>query len=169
MIEEWRDIENYEGIYQISNKGRVKSFKKHYNKNGKIIKAIRIKNGYYNVVLCVNGTKHKEYIHRLVAKAFISNPNNYPFVNHKDENPSNNCVNNLEWCTQKYNMNYGSLLEKHKRESKAILQYDLENNFIKKWSSIASAERKLNISHCNIVACLKERRKHAGGYIWKYA
>ena len=167
MIEEWRDTE-YTG-YQVSNLGRVKSFKKYYDSNGRIIKPIKMKSGYYEIGLSINGIKYREYIHRLVAKAFIPNPKCYPLINHKDENPANNCVDNLEWCTQKYNMNYGSLLDKHKRESKAVLQYDLDNNFIKRWESIANAEKELKIPHCNIVACLKGRRKYAGKYIWKYA
>ncbi len=169
MVEKWKNIDGYENEYQISNFGRIRSFKKHNGTNQRIMKSIKMKNGYYNITLCKNGNKKREYIHRLVAKAFIPNPNNYPFVNHKDENPSNNYVNNLEWCTQKYNMNYGSLIKKHKRESKSILQYDLNNNFIKKWESISNAEKDLKITHCNIIACLKGRRKNAGGFIWKYA
>lgn len=168
MKEEWRDIIGYEGLYQVSNLGRVKSFLYHNGTNERIIKPIRLKNGYYNVGLSKNKISKRIYIHRLVADAFIPNPNNYPVINHKDENPSNNCVNNLEWCTQKYNMNYGTLKEKQKRESKSVLQYDLNNNFIKQWNSISDAEQKLNITHCNIVACLKHRRNNAGGFIWKY-
>ena len=169
MKEEWRDIIGYEGLYQVSNLGRVKSFLYYNGTNERIIKPIRLKNGYYNVSLSKNKISKKIYIHRLVADAFIPNPNSYPIINHKDENPSNNCADNLEWCTQKYNMNYGKLKEKQKRESKSVLQYDLNNNFIKKWNSIADVERELNITHCNIVACLKNRRNNAGGFVWKYA
>ena len=154
MKEEWRDVVGYEGLYQVSNLGRVKSFIHHNGTDKRIIKTILIKNGYCNVTLCKKGKRERKYIHRLVAEAFIPNPNNYPIINHKDENPANNCSNNLEWCTQKYNMNYGSLKDKQKRESKSILQYDLNNNFIKKWDSIAQAEKELNITHCNIISCL---------------
>ena len=114
MKEEWRDIIGYEGLYQVSNLGRVKSFLYYNGTNERIIKPIQLKNGYYNISLSKNKINKKEYIHRLVAKAFIPNPNNYPIINHKDENPSNNCVNNLEWCTQKYNMNYVKLKNKHR-------------------------------------------------------
>ena len=111
MTEIWENIEGYEGQYQISNYGRVKSFK-----NGKeqIIKGNINQKGYCIVDLYKNKEKKHFQVHRLVAKAFIPNPNNYPIVNHKDENPSNNRVDNLEWCTPKYNSNYGNIKEKQR-------------------------------------------------------
>ena len=117
MIEKWRDIPEYEGIYQVSNLGNVKvldrvvnSAIKHSDKVKRIGKTLKQynKNGYMQVTLTIN-TKRKYYnVHRLVAQAFIDNPQNLPQVNHKDENKLNNNVNNLEWCTAKYNCNYGS-------------------------------------------------------------
>lgn len=108
----WKDIPGYEGLYQVSNTGRVRSL--NYNRTGKskVRKQNTDKRGYKRVNLCKDG-KNKIYsIHRLVALAFIPNPNNYPIINHKDENPSNNAVWNLEWCTQEYNINYGNCRKK---------------------------------------------------------
>lgn len=116
-MEIYKDIEGYEGLYQVSNKGNVKSF---VNNNGvsreKVLKPA-IRNGYKKVDLCKNKTKKTYSIHRLVAQAFIENPNNYPCINHKDECKTNNVVENLEWCTHKYNTNYGSA---NARRAKAI-------------------------------------------------
>ena len=108
MKEEWRDIKGYEGKYKISNLGRVKSLKDSKgNYREKILKH-RNNCGYLYVDLYKNSRGKTYQVHRLVAEAFIPNPNNLPCVNHKDENPSNNCVENLEWCTTKYNANYGT-------------------------------------------------------------
>ena len=111
MLDEiWKDIENYENVYQISNIGRVRRIYK--NGNTKILKQDITKRGYCRISLSKN-QKHKHYqIHRLVAKAFIPNPNNYPIVNHKDENPMNNNVDNLEWCTYSYNTLYGTAIQR---------------------------------------------------------
>ena len=106
----------------------------------------------------------------MVAETFIPNPNNYPQVNHKDENRHNNCVNNLEWCTAKYNANYGNRNKKLKGyfTSVKIIQYDLQSNFIKEWESMKNASEKLDICRTNISECCRNLRKTAGGYIWKY-
>lgn len=117
MKEIWKDIEGYEGLYQISNLGRVKSLEKYVNtaikNNTKVKRKEQIlkqynKNGYLQVTLTHNNKRKYFGVHRLVANAFIPNLNNYPQVNHKDENTLNNCVDNLEWCTAKYNCNYGT-------------------------------------------------------------
>lgn len=112
MKESWRDVKNYEGLYQVSNTGKVKSLARTY-KNRKceeIIKSPSLASkGYYRLPLCKEGKIKYYYIHRLVAEAFIPNPNNYKMVNHKDENKLNNNANNLEWCTHTYNMNYGNI------------------------------------------------------------
>lgn len=118
MIELWEDIKGYEGRYKISNKGRVKSL---INNKGnfreKILKPSKDKDGYLQVGLSKNGIQKTKRIHQLVAKAFIKNPCNYPLINHKDENKSNNNVDNLEWCTVIYNNNYGT---RNKRLSKSL-------------------------------------------------
>jgi hypothetical protein len=123
IMEEWRDIEGYEGLYQISNLGSVKSlFRYRVCKNGsfqpikeRLLSPRTDKDGYKEVLLCNNCKRKCFKIHRLVAQAFISNPNNYPVINHKDENPSNNIVENLEWCTVKYNTNYGTTQERRRK------------------------------------------------------
>lgn len=157
----WKDISGYEGLYQISNLGRVKSKRK-------ILKPI---NGeYLHVGLSKNGIQTTKLIHRLVAENFIDNPNNLPQVNHKDENKHNNCVNNLEWITFKENMNYGT---KQDRESIIktkynVLQYDLEGNFIKKWFNLREITKNTNYKKSNIQYCCLGKNKTAYGYIWKY-
>ena len=122
LIEEWRDVVGFEGLYQVSNLGRVKGLDRLVDTNinnvnrrihkGKLLKPQFNNKGYKRVNLCKNGNKNFAFVHRLVAEAFIPNPNNYPVVNHKDENPKNNCVENLEWCTQKYNMNWNGVMKK---------------------------------------------------------
>ena len=116
MQEEWKDIRDYEGLYQISNMGNVKSLGRWVNyknkgkkwQEGKILKPLVDKEGYLKICLWKNGYIKHFRVHRLVAQAFIPNPKNYPQVNHKDENPSNNFVKNLEYCDAKYNSNYGT-------------------------------------------------------------
>lgn len=109
MKEIWKDIEGYEGKYQISNLGKVKSL--NYRRSGYpgVLKTENNGNGYFALSLCKNGVTEHLYVHRLVAKAFITNPDNLPEVNHKKEfETDNNCVDNLEWCNRKYNVNYGT-------------------------------------------------------------
>lgn len=117
MTEEWRDIKGYEGIYQVSNLGNIKALKRK-RKNGLVYKEHLMKSydargGYKRIMLCDDSmNKNRFMVHRLVAMAFIENPNNLPQINHKDENPKNNNVENLEWCTCKYNQNYGGRIER---------------------------------------------------------
>ena len=126
--EVWRDIKGYEGLYQVSNLGRVKSLERYVKGiyglrkvQQKIMSIARIRtNGYMQVHLTKNGIAKKYQVHRLVAEAFIPNPNNLPIVNHKDENKINNCVWNLEWCTYSYNLTYGNRLLKVKN---TLLKY----------------------------------------------
>ena len=112
MKEIWKDIKGYEGLYQVSNLGRVKSLERVAKNNRKIHeKILKLKRDRYGddvCNLCLDGEIKHFGVHRLVADAFIPNLNNYPVVNHKDEVKDNNIVYNLEWCTQKYNLNYGT-------------------------------------------------------------
>ena len=108
----WKDIPGYEGLYQVSNTGQVRSLNYRQTGKTKILKQHTDKNGYKKVGLSKNGKVKTYAVHRLVAKAFISNPNNLPYVNHKDENPSNNAVWNLEWCDCSYNTSYGTSRER---------------------------------------------------------
>lgn len=110
MIKEvWKDVVGYEGLYKVSNKGEVMSII-----TGRLLKPCDNGKGYLIVTLCKDGKKNKSYVHRLVATAFIPNPDKLPQVNHKDENKDRNIESNLEWCTAKYNMNYGTSPAKHR-------------------------------------------------------
>lgn len=187
MEEEWKDIEGYEGLYQISNLGRVKSLERIVERigKGKILVNERIRNvtncrGYLQVKLFKNKKYRMFFVHRLVAQAFIPNPNNYPEVNHKDENKENNRVDNLEWCTTEYNCNYGTRNERtsanmkgvhinRKDQSKEVIQYDLDGNEIDRFPSIGELKRLFNYADSNIISCCKGKHKTAYGYIWRYA
>ena len=152
MKEIWKDIKGYEGLYQVSNLGNVRSMDR-ITRDGRKIKGKNIKphtNGnsrYLRAALCNNGKIKYENIHRLVAKAFIPNPENKPEVNHKDENPSNNFIDNLEWMTSKENSNYGTghlraILNTNfdsikAKTSKPINQYDMNGKFIKRFKSLS--------------------------------
>jgi len=173
----WKDIKNFEGLYQVSNLGRVRSLNKfvrhsnHFMKlKGSILKLqTDCQTHYKKIRLCKEGKYTHYAIHRLVAQTFIPNPDNLPQVNHKDENKSNNCVDNLEWCDSNYNNNYGT---KNRRValklSKPILQYDLNGNFIKEWISAMEIQRQLGYANTNINACCNKRIKRVYGYIWRF-
>lgn len=163
--EVWKDIPNFENLYQISNFGNVKSLKR----NNYILNGIYDKDGYKRVCLYKkennNETRTYKYIHRLVAQAFIPNPNKLPEVNHKNEIKDCNEAFNLEWCSAKYNCNYGN---RNKKIRKQILQFDTNKNLIQKWDSIKKASQELNIDNSSITKCCKGKRKKAGGYSWEY-
>nr|DAQ59816.1 MAG TPA: homing endonuclease [Caudoviricetes sp.] len=186
MDEIWKDIEGYEGLYQVSNLGRVKSLSNLKTKREKILVPIKNK-GYFYVRLFRSGKSKRVYVHTLAASAFIPNPYNYTIINHRDENGQNNNVDNLEWCTHKYNLNYGTvkqrisfrLLERNSTRSKQVTQFDLSGNFIRTYISVHEAEKETGISSSSIRKCCKGgyihskykkwyRLTHAGGYIWKY-
>ena len=175
-MEIWKDIVNYEGLYQISNEGNVKSLDKTYNvgyggikhQKEKILKPTNVGRGYLHICLCKNGKKEYKRIHRLVAEAFIPNPNNYPTINHKDENPKNNKVENLEWCTQSYNNTYGGRTERMaKTQSKKVYQYTLDGELVKIWSSTNECGRN---GFCQgwVAACCRGERKTHKGFKWSY-
>lgn len=167
MKEIWKDIKNFEGLYQISNYGRVKSLPKKRNSkfNNKeiILKQFKNTNGYFQIDLWKNNKGKHILVHKLVAQTFLKNPNHYPFVNHKDENKLNNCVNNLEWCNAKYNCNYGT---RNLRLSKPVFCIELN----KKYKSIKKASEELSIQQAHISGCCKMKKhyKTAGGYHWQY-
>ena len=183
MMETWRDIEGYEGLYQISNKGRVKSTERikwsgnvYYKAPERILKACkRVSNGYLFVNLYKDGKRKPCTIHRLVAEAFLPNPDNLPQVNHKDENKENNCISNLEWCSPKYNCNYGTKnqrsAEKRRNDpsmSRPVMSINKESGLTMEYPSLKEAERLTGVSTRNIVNCCKGRCKSAGGYFWQY-
>ena len=162
----WKDIEGYEGKYQVSNLGRVKSIR--YGKE-KILSPSISNQGYIQVNLCKNGKQKWCLIHRLVALAFIPNPNNLPQINHRDEDKTNNKVENLEWCDHKYNNNYGTRIQRVvEKTSKPVLQFTKLGEFIQKWKSLTDVHINLGYSQGNISQCCNEKRKSAYGFIWKY-
>ena len=165
MEEIWKDKKDYEEHYQVSNCGRIKSIK--FGKE-KILKLIKDKDGYLQVTLCKNGIQKNYKVHRLVAEAFLPNPDNLPQVNHKDENKLNNNVDNLEWCTNEYNINYGTGIERRsKKRSKPVLQYDLNLNLIKEWISVNDAGRN-GYNQVHVSECCRGKRKYHKDCIWRY-
>ena len=165
MEEIWKDIKDYEGLYQVSNFGKVKSIK--FGKE-RILKPVTDRHGYLLVSLWKNNKQKTYKVHRLVAEAFIPNLYNLPQVNHKDENPLNNNVNNLAWCNSKYNCNFGTRIERiSKRRSKTVLQYDLEGNFIREWKSTAECGRN-GFDQGHVAACCRGELKKHKDSIWRY-
>ena len=158
----WKDILGYEGLYQVSNLGRVKSLK--YGKE-KILKPRKNTKGYLSIKLYKNGLKKTYYVHRLTAQTFIPNPNDLTEINHKDEDKENNRVENLEWCDRKYNNNYGTRTVKC---SKLVLQFTKTGEFVNEWKSTMDVERNLGYDHSKISACCNGKRKSAYNFIWKY-
>ena len=169
-MEEWKDIKGYEGKYMVSNKGRVKSL--NYNNTGKegILKAHFNVHGYLFVVLYKEGKRKLPLVHRLVATAFLENPEGYTEVNHRDEDKENNKAENLEWVSHEYNINYGTRNKKiAEKNSKPVFSVDKESGLIMWWQSASEASIQLGINNGNICDCLKGRKKSAGGHIWFYA
>lgn len=165
ISEEWKPCPDFETKYLISNYGNIKSigsyntckkkgFLHQYKKKGR--------NGYMQVCLYDKNKTLTVEVHILVAKAFLPNPNNFPMVNHIDEDKTNNKVTNLEWCTNKYNIRYSI--------GKKVCQYDkTTRKFIKEWECISEASNTLHIPVTNISKCCKGSRQTAGGFIWIYS
>lgn len=166
MIEEWKDIKGYEGLYQVSNLGRVKRLKGEYVKSERVLKPLKHGNGYMGVDLCKHSKAKRFSVHRLVAQAFIPNQDNKAQVNHIDEDKTNNMVSNLEWCTSKENINHGTRTE---RTSTKILAYDIANGEYNYYNSIRECARHLGLSHGNIIKCLKGKYRQVGGYTFEYS
>ena len=161
-MEEWRDIIGYEGLYEVSNTGKVRS-----TTTGKIKKLSTNKGGSLYTTLWKNGDQKIKLVHRLVVEAFIKNSNNLLEINHKDENKLNNNVDNLELCTHKYNCNYGNR-NKKVADKLSIPVLACKNNSYMYFNSIREASRILKIDASHIVKCCKSLRKTAGGCTWKY-
>lgn len=176
MGENWKDISGYEGLYQVSDMGRVKSICSHVRlQNGELMKKkphiLKPQNrcGYRCVNLFKDGSIHTVNIHRLVAESFLPNPHNYPVVNHKDENKTNNNVGNLEWCSHAYNLNYGTAERRRAiSQGKVVLQLDKNGVLIKRHLTLMDAYRDTGVDYRNISLCCYHKRKTAGGYCWKF-
>ena len=193
-IEVWRDIQGYKGKYQVSSQGRVRSLTRLITNKlgvsrlvqGHIMKATKNRSGYYIVDLCQNGTIRHYQVHRLVASAFIPNPIDLPVINHRDENPVNNRTNNLEWCTVKYNNNYGHHNIRNDRcyrngrkrvkklryphHFRQVKQIAPDGSVVHIWSSIKAAT-KAGYGESNISRCCNKKSwyKTHKGYKWQYA
>lgn len=176
MSEVWASIDGYPG-YEVSNMGRVRSFlnKKHKITTSSKLLSLRIDHRGYNFVNLydMKGRMKSFKVHRLAALAFIPNPLNLPCVNHLDENKFNNKIENLEWCTHIYNVNYGtgikrSSLARRTCKVKPILQFDLDGNLLNEFYSLSEASRQLNISLSSISDCLSGRTNKSRNFIFKY-
>ena len=176
MIEVWKDVVGYEGLYQVSNFGKVRSLA--YGKK-RILKQQERQHGYLSVCLYGRGGNKRNFrqvsVHRLVAEAFISNPMSLPEVNHIDENKQNNAATNLEWVTHKENCSTDSMIKRHTERQtlkpnyhKSVSQYTISGEYIATYYSAREAMRKTGVGYSNICSSMKEHRT-AGGYYWRYA
>ena len=169
MEEIWKDIIGYEGIYQISSLGRIKSFQQRNqfgNKKARILSGWKTKSHYPKIILIKDGKKERKYIHRLIAEAFIPNPNHYKFINHIDGNKQNYSIENLEWCTQKYNMLHAQFTLK-KQFASAIRPIVRDDN--KFYFSITEASKDLGCNISCICDQIAGRKKRIKGHTFKYA
>lgn len=172
MEEIWKDVPQFEGLYQVSNLGRVKSFRKSAKFGGQseyILKPSLMNNGYFAITCYGNGKRIKMPLHRLVASVFLQNPDpdNCNCVNHKDEDRNNNAASNLEWCTYKYNNNYGTARKRiDDTISFVVEQYDANNNLIAIYRSARTAASIIGISKAQINAWIRTGEQAKGCY-WK--
>ena len=165
----WKDIEGYEGLYKVSSYGNVLSLKYCGSNRKHLLAPNPDHKGYLMVYLSKKGKTKTFKIHRLVASAFIPNPHNLPQVNHIDENPNNNKVENLEWCTRKYNLDYGTRVQRMKEKlATPVLQFDLNGNFIKEHESQSDAARAISGTQTSISCCVRGIYDSYKGYKWRY-
>ena len=170
MEEIWKNIQGFEGLYQVSNLGRVKSFRRSTKFGAPdelILHPSIISSGYAVVTLYSEKGRAKRQVHRLVASAFIPNPNNFPCVNHKDENKLNNFVENLEWCTYQYNNNYGTAkIRAIETASHPIRQMTINKEEIATYKSAKIASILLGYKYRELKSWLQYGS--GGGYMWSY-
>lgn len=183
MIEIWKDIDDYNGIYQVSNLGRIKSLCNNKTRKEKILKLKKSKDGYLYAILNKNNKRKNFSVHRLVAQAFIPNPENKPCIDHINTDRSNNRVENLRWVTPKENMNNPLTKEKISKNnaktmkdkfgnkhnnSKPVLQFTKDGEFIRKWGCAMDVERELEIKSKLISRCCRGKKKTTYGYKWHF-
>lgn len=181
MKEIYKDIEGFEGLYQVSNMGNVKSLR--FNRSTRIQKVLTPINhhtGYQFVHLCKDKKAHIRMIHVLVAKAFVANPEGKRIVNHLDGNKKNNVASNLEWATYKENTAHAIKIGIHNPHennvpkgkdnyhSKPVLQFTKEGEFVKRWDCMSDAARHIGCNPCMIVNNASGRTQSAHGYVWRY-
>ena len=182
MEEIWKDIEGYEGSYQVSDYGNVRGLDRYVDClngqrrfiRGRTIKVSKDSRNFYMLTrLCFNGDTETRLAHRLVAEAFIPNPNNYPQVNHKDEDKANNNVGNLEWCTHKYNLNYGTCIERivisNRDNCKRRMKKVICLNDTKIFQSAREAGNYYHVDRTNISRVCNGIRKHGKGIKFAWA
>ena len=170
LYERWKPVVGYEGLYEVSNFGRVRSLNYHRSGKQKILKPLVQTKGYLGFTLYKNGCRKQHKLHRIVAEAFIPNTDNLPQINHKDEDKTNNRVDNLEWCDNKYNCNYGNRTERSAvSHCRKINQYKLNGQYIKTWSSMKDIQLELGFYNSRISECCHNKCKSAYGFIWRYA
>ncbi len=177
MEDTWKPIEGYEGLYEVSNLGRVRSLDRvvmqpnpHDGKmqpvtrRGTFIKQFKANSGYMCVMMSSGNRKYRNnFVHRLVAGAFLPNPHNLPEVNHKDEDKTNNRVDNLEWCERMYNVYYGD-----RKKARPVIQMDMQYNAIAEYPSTREAARALGLNPHSIASVCRGLFHQTGGYRWKY-
>lgn len=155
-----RDVKGYEGLYAVTSCGKVWSYK-----SDRFLSPCKTKSGYMFVRLCKNGKVKNMFVHRLVAQTYVENKKCCPVINHKDENPLNNNVNNLEWCTIQYNINYGSHNENvSKSKNKPCICIELD----KIYKSPLVASKELGIHYSRVTQCCRDCDKSVNGYHFKY-
>ena len=189
----WKDVDGFDKNYQISNYGDVRI--KRSDGSFKQLKPTKFGKGYLHINLVKNGKQKSFQIHRLVAEAFVSNPKNLPIINHKDENPLNNCVNNLEWCTYSYNTNYGTRLERYRKTckqnhsterflktmktrgrfcaEKEVLCLDEQMNIVAEYKSVADGARAIGVRPETIRSIMRKNKEKGKkwksyGFLWVY-
>ena len=170
ITEIWKPAVGFEGRYEITNNGRCRSLLR----RKKELKPLEDRNGYLHYILTDSENKrHLCFVHRLVALNFIPNPDNLPEINHKDENKKNNNIDNLEWCDRKYNVNYGTCIERvakantNGKKSKKVLQLSLTGELIREWPSMMEAHRN-GFTFSAISRCCRGKKKSYKGFQWKY-
>ena len=183
MEEIWKAVEGYEGIYEVSNLGRVRSLDQlvpytsrwgtvaYRPTKGKVLTQRRIHGGYMGVLFKVQGHTEMKLVHRLVAAAFVPNPQNLETVNHKDEDKQNNRADNLEWMTRGDNVRYGTGIQRKRTPTRSVVQMSADGQTIRTWPSAKDAGQTLGLDPSHITACCRGKRgaKTIGGYRWKYS